>query len=157
MFNRVKNVIDQIGGILLGISALLILFQVVMRYVFQSPNVWSEELARYVSVWGTLIVSSLLVYEGGHITLDYFYEKFPAPLKKVTSLINNALLIMLFALFGLGGYRLMITSTQVNQMSPGLQIPMWIVYIVLPVSGILMILGLVMREYQRKKEGGIKQ
>ncbi|MEW6696349.1 MAG: TRAP transporter small permease [Bacillota bacterium] len=157
MFNKIKYAIDQIGGILLGISALLILFQVIMRYVFQSPNNWTEELARYISVWGTLIVSGLLVYEGGHITLDYFYEKFPAPLKKVTSLINNVLLIMFFTLFGLGGYRLMITSTQVNQMSPGLQIPMWIVYIVLPISGVLMILGLVFREYQKKKEGGIKQ
>ena len=48
-----KKVLDKLEkallilmGILLAVMVLSIFYQVLLRYVFQSANVWSEELAR---------------------------------------------------------------------------------------------------------------
>jgi TRAP-type C4-dicarboxylate transport system permease small subunit len=35
-----------------AVMLIIVLFQVVARYVFQSVPVWTEELARYCMVWG---------------------------------------------------------------------------------------------------------
>jgi TRAP-type C4-dicarboxylate transport system permease small subunit len=39
----------------LAIMLVLVLFQVVARYLFQSVPVWTEEAARYCMVWGGLL------------------------------------------------------------------------------------------------------
>jgi TRAP-type transport system small permease protein len=45
---------------------LLVLFQVVARYLFQSVPVWTEELARYCMVWGGLLGATVAF----HMDLD---------------------------------------------------------------------------------------
>lgn len=39
----------------LAVMLLLVLFQVVARYIFQGVPVWTEELARWCMVWGGLL------------------------------------------------------------------------------------------------------
>jgi TRAP-type C4-dicarboxylate transport system permease small subunit len=38
----------------LGLMLLLVLFQVLARYIFQAVPVWTEEAARYCMIWGGL-------------------------------------------------------------------------------------------------------
>ncbi len=39
----------------LSLMLLLVLFQVIARYIFQAVPVWTEEAARYCMVWGGLL------------------------------------------------------------------------------------------------------
>ena len=41
-----------------GIMLILVLFQVVSRYIFRGVPVWTEEAARYAMVWGGLLGAS---------------------------------------------------------------------------------------------------
>jgi TRAP-type C4-dicarboxylate transport system permease small subunit len=65
--------------------------------------------------------------------------------------------VMLFAIFVMviGGFKLVDLTLRLNQISPGLRIPMGYVYTVLPFSGILMILYSAgfMSEALKKSEG----
>jgi TRAP-type C4-dicarboxylate transport system permease small subunit len=47
------------AGGFLTVMLLLILFQVVARYIFQSVPVWTEEMARWCMVWGGLLGATL--------------------------------------------------------------------------------------------------
>ena len=57
--NRISCWLDRICRItavgFLTAMLLLILLQVVARYIFQSVPVWTEELARWCMVWGGLL------------------------------------------------------------------------------------------------------
>ena len=47
------------GGLL-----LLVLFQVVTRYIIRNPPAWTEELARYCMVWGGML-GATVAFKGG--------------------------------------------------------------------------------------------
>ena len=47
----------------LGAMLLLVLFQVLARYLFQVVPIWTEEAARYCMVWGGLLGSTVSFYK----------------------------------------------------------------------------------------------
>jgi len=52
--------ICSIGAALCFVAMLLfVAIQVIARYVFQEPPIWTEELARYAMVWGGLLGATM--------------------------------------------------------------------------------------------------
>lgn len=47
----------------------LVVYQVVGRYVFTRPSVWSEELARFALVWLTFVAAGYVMSQGSHVTV----------------------------------------------------------------------------------------
>src|ERR1700674_1106407 len=52
--------------------------QVVTRYVLGDSLIWSEEAARYLFVWVSMIGAALALREGGHFGLDLLIRRVPA-------------------------------------------------------------------------------
>ena len=111
---------------------------VVLRYVFQSPIFWAEELVRYLMVWVIFVGGSQATKKGGHVAVD-----------AVTRLLSRkandrlALAVNIFAL-GFLGVLFWYSGEQVlrvraaAQTSPALEIPMWLVYLAIPIGSLLM-------------------
>ena len=59
VLNIVSTLLDRfcrtISVGFLSLMLLLVVFQVVARYIFQAAPVWTEEGARYCMVWGGLL------------------------------------------------------------------------------------------------------
>src|SRR6202043_140295 len=51
--------------------------QVCARYVLGDPLIWSEEVARYLFVWVSMIGAALALREGGHFGLDLLIRPMP--------------------------------------------------------------------------------
>ena len=68
-------------GALVAAMTCITFLQVVCRYAFNSPLVWSEELARYLFVWIALIGAGAAVRTGGHYGLDLLYGNLPAAVR----------------------------------------------------------------------------
>jgi len=47
-----------------GALLILVLFQVVTRYILRNPPAWTEELARYCMVWGGML-GATVAFKGG--------------------------------------------------------------------------------------------
>ncbi|SBW00571.1 putative Tripartite ATP-independent periplasmic transporter DctQ component [uncultured delta proteobacterium] len=139
MLKRMISLLEGVSVAFFCIMTLLVLYQIVMRKVFNASPPWTEELARYAMIWSTLLACAVLLREQGHIMLDYFIEFLPPGLKKAVLMFVGLLIIILTATFGYGGLGMIQTSIAVTQLSPGTGIPMWAVYIIMPLSGILMV------------------
>lgn len=48
----------------------LTVFQIVSRYAFASPFVWTEELARFAMIWLAFVAAGFVMAEGGHIAVS---------------------------------------------------------------------------------------
>jgi TRAP-type C4-dicarboxylate transport system permease small subunit len=51
--------------------------QVITRYVLNDPLIWSEEVARYLFVWVSMIGAALAMRQGGHFGLDLLIRPIP--------------------------------------------------------------------------------
>jgi TRAP-type C4-dicarboxylate transport system permease small subunit len=76
-----------IGGILAAISIILF-HSVVMRYLFNNPVTWSEDAAKFLLVWMTLLGAPAGMRAGTHVAVELITDKLPQPIQKVFQLLS---------------------------------------------------------------------
>lgn len=114
---------------------LIIFFQVISRYIFNSPLVWSEELSRYLFVWISFLAIADAVRTKSHIALSILTDRMNEDRKQIISRLNYSLTCIIGIIITYGGIVLM--NLGVRQSSATLGVPMFLVYLVIPVSGVL--------------------
>lgn len=117
-----------------------VLWQVFTRYVAGVPSSFTDELARYLMIWIGVLGAAYVSGKKGHVAINILPSRArPATRKKLEQLVN--LLIIAFVLMAMviGGTRLVYISYLLGQQSPALQIPLALIYMILPVSGVLII------------------
>lgn len=84
--------------IILGLSAmfLILLAQVIMRYVFSRPLTWSEEAARFIFVYVSFIGISYAYRQKGHIRMEVVVNLFPQAVRRGLEVLINLDTIALF-------------------------------------------------------------
>ena len=92
----VDKILDYFAVILFTAVFLVVLLQVFMRFFLNSPLVWSEELARYIFMWVSLIGWVFAVRSGTHIRIALVADNLPVTARKVLNIINF-LLTVIFA------------------------------------------------------------
>ena len=141
---QIRSQLDKIIELLLVsiLSAMVInvLWQIITRYFSASPSSFSDELARYLMIWLGLIGSAYVSGKKEHVSIDYFLKKLN-PKKRVlfNRIIGFIILFFAFFVMIIGGGHLVFVTIKLEQLSPSLQIPLGIVYSVIPLSGLIII------------------
>jgi TRAP-type C4-dicarboxylate transport system permease small subunit len=109
--------------------------QVLTRYVFADPIIWSEEVARYLFVWITLIGAAAGVRVHAHFGLDLLRRYAPPLLRTALGALTMLIVAGFLALLLYTG---ILESRQAAlQISPALQVRMHWAYLALPVGAAL--------------------
>lgn len=124
-------------GILMFSMLTIITAQVLSRYILGSSLTWSEELGRYIFVWMSFLGMAIGVKQGSHVALDILVKKLTGVSQKLLMLINNGLVFFFGICLSYSGFQLF--ELGMKQKSPTLQLPMQYVYIVIPISGIILV------------------
>ena len=162
--DAIKNVLNKIleilGTVTLGIMTILVVYQVITRYVFNAPSPFSEALSQYLFVWMIMFGSAYVYGSREHLTIDLLKDKFSPKLNMIVEVIANVCLfafILLVCVYGGWKY----TASQVNRIDPSLHISMAILYTSVPFTGVITLYYAVyncissIRDYQQgKRESG---
>ncbi len=117
-----------------------VFIQVIFRYILHQPIYWSEELPRFLLIWLTFLGSVLAVKNRSHLSITVFVNRFPERIRIwVQCLANLAALIFLLVMVWSG---IVIANLTMPNRSAALQMPTGLVYLAVPVGGILMIIYL---------------
>jgi TRAP-type transport system small permease protein len=149
----ISKVLFYACSFLMFLMALLITSQVLSRYVVGKPLTWSEELGRYIFVWISFLGMAVAIKQGSHVALDILLKKLTGVSQKVLMVINNCLIFFFASCLTYSGYKLFELGTR--QKSPTLKLPMELVYVVIPISGIILlyfVLSGTIQMFQRKGE-----
>jgi len=157
MLNRicfyVDKVLEWLLVVIIGVMVINVLWQVFTRFVIRDPSTYTEELARFLLIWVALFGASYAVSKRLHLAIDYFTLKFTGKTKLYSRLFIDFCVFM-FALFAMvvGGIRLVTLTLTLEQVSAALQIKLGYVYLVLPLSGFLIMFyaGVQMSEHVRQ-------
>jgi TRAP-type C4-dicarboxylate transport system permease small subunit len=108
--------------------------QVLARYLLANSLSWSEEVGRYIFVWITFLGMAAAFQARAHIALDFVVSLLPAKFSNKLVVFNALLVAVVGAALMMGGMALM--KFGLNQRSAALGLPMYIVYSVIPFSGL---------------------
>ncbi len=140
----IRQKIDKIlaNALVLIMTAMVlnVLWQVVSRFLLGSPSSFTDELARYLMIWLGILGAAFVSGKNMHVAIDVLPSRLNANTQKKLKLIVR-ICIILFCLGAMviGGFRLVYITYVLDQNSPALQLPLALVYLVIPISGLLII------------------
>ncbi len=139
---KIRKAIDKgLEWTLVFFMSLLVidvLWQVASRYVMKSPSSFTDELAGYLLIWVGLLGAAYVAGKREHLAIDIFLQR-SKPHIRYRLEIAITLLIILFAISVLiiGGSWLAYSRFYLSVTSAALGLPLGFVYLVLPISGLL--------------------
>lgn len=137
---KLWNILDKVltGGstVVMGLMAILVVVTVILRYVFNITYVWSEEATLYLFVMTTYFGSVVCVKEMEHIDIPFLRDM----ASKTTGFVMDMIVGVASAAitFGLAFFSFTWIEKTGSSIIAGINLPYYIVYLIFPISFILM-------------------
>ncbi len=137
MKSRIDLFLEWTLSILLGIMVLDVFWGVITRYILDSQSSWTDELARYLLIWLSILGAAYASGKKLHIAIDLLPQYLNERNQKILDIvITSVVLLFAITVFLIGGLRYVYISFELGQTSPALKLPIGFVYIVMPISGL---------------------
>ena len=166
-----KNIVKNLDAIVtcttLAICVILVNCNVIMRYFFNNPIRWSEEVVTSLFVWTVFIGSAYAYRNHSHLGVDIVVNFMPDRMKKVVSIIMGILellvLLMLTIISAQYVYHLIFSRTGAFKpaLTDMLRVPKWWTGIAVPIGfglstfhSVVFLLRDKLNLFKRKKKEG---
>lgn len=137
----IYRVMAWLGGALFVGMTVVVCVNIVARYFFNYSFSWSEEVARYMLVWMTMIGAAMGVRKWGHFRLEFLEHSLGSGARFALRLLAFGCAAAIGALLLWQGLIwLPITD---HQLATATQVPMSWIYASLPMAGLLILLFVV--------------
>ncbi|HYW96607.1 MAG TPA: TRAP transporter small permease [Bacteroidales bacterium] len=136
--HKLNKTLEVVLVFVMSILVIDVLWQVASRYILASPSSFTDELAGFLLIWTGLLGAAYVAGRNEHLAIDILLQKTRESRKKQLEGVIN-IIVFLFALFVMviGGSWLVYTRFALDVKSAALELPLGFVYIILPLSGLL--------------------
>lgn len=117
---------------------LIILLQVISRYVFNSPFSWTMELNIFFFEWLVFIGASVALKDKEHVKMDFFVLKFSEKVQKIIELFTTVIIIAFIVILIRNNIKLLPMHSQYR--TPVVRIPTSLFNISFTVGCVFMVL-----------------
>lgn len=135
---QVDKLLQWIIVIIFILLVIDVVWQVASRYILNDPSSITDELARYLMIWLAFLGASYVTGLNLHLNIDILPSRLQGNHKRI---LNHGIQILIFffsfAVLILGGVRLVYITITLEQLAPSLEIPLGYIYLVIPVSGMV--------------------
>lgn len=150
MKRKIDFVLGKIMVIIMSILVIDVLWQVISRFLntflvkqfnIQVPTVYysfTDELAGFLLIWVALLGAAYATGTKSHMAIELLQTKLSQRgNEKLSKIINLCIATFSMSVMVIGGSQLVFTRFYLGQVSAAMQIPIGIVYLVVPISGLL--------------------
>tara|TARA_R110002051_G_scaffold95649_1_gene165618 strand:- start:69867 stop:70337 length:471 start_codon:yes stop_codon:yes gene_type:complete len=138
MRTKIDSVLEKLVLLILVLMLVSVVWQVFSRFVLRAPSTITDEISSFSLIWVGLLGAAYASGKNLHLAIDLIPEK---TVQKRQNLFNGIVFISIalfaFTVMIIGGARLCQLSFQFGQTSATLEIPLGFIYLVVPISGIL--------------------
>jgi TRAP-type C4-dicarboxylate transport system permease small subunit len=136
-----EHVETYLSTVALLVFTALTIGQVIMRYVLGNPMTWSEEVARFALVWFVYTSASYAVRYQRHVKFNVLTKLVGKRLpiaERVIQIVVFILWLSFLVLVLVLSIQMVLAQYRTGQVSAAAQIPMYLIYIGLPLGLALM-------------------
>lgn len=143
---------ENIIGIGLLTSVLLVFANVILRYILKSSSTWIEEVVRYLIIWITFIGSAVCFRRMSHMGIDLIFSFVKGGLKKTVEIFIIIASIVFMTFMFKYGIDLVIFTRASGQITPALGVKLYMIYVGVPFGAFLSLFELVQLLFKKLKE-----
>ena len=88
---------EKVGNLLsyfLFFFFVLLLMEVILRYFFNSPTVWANELAQMLFGAYAILAGGYILRTGGHVNVDILYSRLSRKQRAVLDIVTSSLFFL---------------------------------------------------------------
>lgn len=148
-----KNWLEILIGFNLTVVVTATFLQVLFRFVLKIPAPWTEEITRFAFAYMVFLGAALAVKHHRHLSVDVI-NGFPRTIRSVIIGLSYGITIIFVGILTYYGW--IHTLESKIQTTPTLEISLMYMYMIIPVSGVLMLFYLVkglIIEFRGLREG----
>lgn len=143
----VRNIEEIIVATGMAVASVVLFINVVLRFGFNSGWEWAEEVARYSIVWIVFVGGSICARKGMHLAVDAMALRLSQTGQQYLRMFVNVLCILFCIYLVIYGYGMAELARETEQITAALEIPIFYVYLAIPVGGALMAIRFVQDFY----------
>jgi len=143
-----NNVFTPLLNIICFVMLLSTFSSVVSRYIFHYAIIWAPELSRFLYIFIIFIGTFLGIRRNTHVGLDIFVEHLSPKVQNIIEIIRNIILMTYFIFLTFLGFKF--AGFGMHQMTLTLGIAKGWIYLVIPISAVLMVVAIFQRTFLLK-------
>jgi C4-dicarboxylate transporter DctQ subunit len=132
-----------LSALVLGAAVILVGLQVFLRYIFNSPLAWVEEVGRYLFIWSVFLGTAAALAEDRHIRITALIDRLGPKAEFCSRVLGNILGLISFSYVTYFGYKIAYSNRATDFYTvPAL--PRVIFYLAVPVCFTIMIVYILL-------------
>lgn len=144
-------------AVLISVFTLVLLANVISRYLFDAPLFFAEELALLLLVWMGYLAVSYSVYRREQIGMGLVVDTLSEKNKRLVAIVVDLILIAISVILLWAALQWLQSSSIFFQRAVTLNVPKWPFYLVIPLFWLLMLVHLIDHLLERVTASGIEE
>ncbi|TKC19458.1 TRAP transporter small permease [Robertmurraya kyonggiensis] len=130
---------------LFGIAVSL--YAVFSRYVLGTSQSWATEIFTMMLVWAIFIGFATALRDDKHVTIDILYDRMGPRMKKVSDIVTLIIGTVFSFFLVWTGINMVMTAFEQGIKTIDVGFPIWMNYLIMPITGILLFIHFVAKIY----------
>ena len=140
MRQRIDKVLEYFLVAVFSVMLLSVIWQVFSRFILGSPSTITDEVSSFGLIWVGLLGAAYATGKNLHLAIDLLPNRLVEKNKTVLDgFVLTAITLFSLCVLVIGGGRLCWITFELGQRSAALELPLGIIYLVLPISGLLIV------------------
>lgn len=151
--NFIKSIDLYISCVCIALVVTVTLFSIVMRYIFENPIQWIEEINLALMVCFTFLGSAFAFKDDEHISIDLITKKLYPTLNRLFFMIRQIIILLVVGyVFVYLGLQLAMQAT--DKVTTVLNIPYTLIDLTVVIGGIIAIFRIIKNTIKDKERIG---
>ena len=144
-YNKLVKYSGYLASALFITIGFIVSYEVIMRYLFNSPTIWVNEVSRFLQIWATYLALTYSFHKNDFIRITVVYDRLNENGKKLLDFISFVFIIIFSSFVVYYGWLIAYDSLKVGRTSSTiLDVPSFLTELAIPLCFAFLVLRVIL-------------
>ena len=144
-YDKIVKYSGYLASALFIAIGFIVSYEVIMRYLFNSPTIWVNEVSRFLQIWATYLALTYSFHKKDFIRITVIYDRLNDNGKKILDFISFIFIIIFSCFVVYYGWLIAYDSLKVGRTSSTiLDVPSFLTELAIPLCFAFLVLRVIL-------------
>jgi len=144
-YDKIVKYSGYLASALFIAIGFIVSYEVVMRYLFNSPTIWVNEVSRFLQIWATYLALTYSFHKRDFIRITVIYDRLNETGKKILDFISFIFIIIFSCFVVYYGWLIAYDSLKVGRTSSTiLDVPSFLTELAIPLCFAFLVIRVIL-------------
>ncbi len=144
-YDKIVKYSGYLASALFITIGFIVSYEVIMRYLFNSPTIWVNEVSRFLQIWATYLALTYSFHKNDFIRITVIYDRLNDKGKKILDFISFIFILIFSSFVVYFGWLIAYDSLKVGRTSSTiLDVPSFLTEVAIPICFAFLVLRVIL-------------